>query len=88
MSNAYLELYQAIILVMIVFCIITVLLVIVAIILKKKTDKIIAKYEEDYQNSLNILSEVKTNDKGLDIDDAFSNLEKNNIDISCNIKLD
>lgn len=84
----YVEIYQAIIMIMVLFCICTVIVLIAAILLKRHTDKIVAKYEEDYRNSIEILSETMTNDSGCDIEKVFDNLEKNNADMSCNIKID
>lgn len=86
--DMYIELYQAITMIMVLFCICTLIVVVAAILLKRHTDKIVAKYEQDYQNSLNILSETKTNDNGCNIGKVFDDLEKNNIDISCNTKID
>lgn len=86
--DMYVEVYQAIIMIMVLFCICTAIVLVAAILLKRHTDKIIAKYEEEYRNSLEILSETKTNDSACDIDKVFANLEKNDIDMSCNIKID
>ena len=54
---------------------------------KKKTDKIIAEKEKEYQNSLKIISEVPMRDDGCNVDKVISDLEKNNIDMSCKYKL-
>ena len=42
--DMYIELYQAITMIMVLFCICTLIVVVAAILLKRHTDKIVAKY--------------------------------------------
>ena len=87
MYSAYMNILNVFWYCMIFMSIMTVAMVVFAIIVKKKTDKIIAEKEKEYQNSLEIISEVPMRDDGCDMDKVISDLEKNNIDISCKYKL-
>ena len=87
MYSAYMNILNVFWYCMIFMSIMTVAMVVFAIIVKKKTDKIIAEKEKEYQNSLKIISEIPMRDDGCDMDKVISDLEKNNIDISCKYKL-
>ncbi len=87
MSN-YLEFQHFLAELMIIFCFSVSIVLISFIILKKRLDKIVTKAELDNQNSLQILSEVKSEDIECDIEKVFTELDENNIDLSCNIKID
>lgn len=87
MYSAYIDILNVFWYCMVFMLIMTVTMVVFAIIFKKKTDKIIAEKEKEYQNSLEIISEVPMRDDGCDMDKVISDLEKNNIDISCKYKL-
>lgn len=84
---AYMDILNVFWYCMIFMSIMTVAMVVFAIIFKKKTDKIIAEKEKEYQNSLKIISEVPMRDDGCNVDKVISDLEKNNIDMSCKYKL-
>ena len=87
MYSAYIDILNVFWYCMVFMLIMTVTMVVFAIIFKKKTDKIIAEKEKEYQNSLNIISEIPMRDDGCDMDKVISDLEKNNIDMSCKYKL-
>lgn len=87
MYSAYMDILNVFLYCMIFMSIMTVAMVVFAIIFKKKTDKIIAEKEKEYQNSLKIISEVPMRDDGCNVDKVISDLEKNNIDMSCKYKL-
>lgn len=87
MYSAYIDILNVFWYCMIFMLIMTVVMLVFAIMFKKKTDKIIAEKEKEYQNSLKIISEVPMRDDGCDMDKVISDLEKNNIDMSCKYKL-
>lgn len=87
MYSAYMDLLKMASYCMILLVLMTGVMVVFAIMFKRKTDKIIAEKEQEYQNSLKIISEVPTNDNGCDVDKVISDLEKNDMDISCKFKL-
>ena len=87
MYEAYMDLLSMFWYCMILMVILTGVMIIFAIMFKRKTDKIIAEKEQEYQNSLKIISEVPTNDNGCDVSKVISDLEKNDMDISCKFKL-
>jgi ABC-type bacteriocin/lantibiotic exporter with double-glycine peptidase domain len=87
MYSAYMGILNVFWYCMIFMSIMTVAMVVFAIIFKKKTDKIIAEKEKEYQNSLKIISEVPMRDDGCNVDKVIADLEKNNIDMSCKYKL-
>lgn len=87
MYSAYMDILNVFWYCMVFMLIMTVAMLVFAIMFKKKTDKIIAEKEKEYQNSLKIISEVSMKDDGCNMDKVISDLEKNNIDISCKYKL-
>ena len=87
MYSAYMDILNVFWYFMIFMLIMTVVMLVFAIMFKKKTDKIIAEKEKEYQNSLKIISEVPMRDDGCNVDKVISDLEKNNIDMSCKYKL-
>lgn len=87
MYSAYMDILNVFWYCMIFMLIMTVVMLVFAIMFKKKTDKIIAEKEKEYQNSLKIISETPMRDDGCNVDKVISDLEKNNIDMSCKYKL-
>lgn len=87
MYSAYMDILNVFWYCMVFMLIMTVAMLVFAIMFKKKTDKIIAEKEKEYQNSLKIISEIPMKDDGCDMDKVITDLEKNNIDISCKYKL-
>lgn len=87
MYSVYMDILNVFWYCMIFMLIMTVAIVVFAIMFKKKTDKIIVEKEKEYQNSLKIISEAPMRDDGCNVDKVISDLEKNNIDMSCKYKL-
>lgn len=55
----------------------------VSVVLRKQIDRVTEKYEKEHKDSVEILSNVSTNDRSCNIEKVFCDLENSNIDISC-----